>query len=346
MTEELLARVNAARDEAVERIAAAGTLAELRDIEVATTGRKAQLSELKSGMAGLPADQRPVAGKAIQEALRAVEGAIAERRGALEAAEESASLAGERLDVTLPGRAIPPGHPHPISLMMDRIVDVFIAMGYRVAEGPEVETDWYAFGALNMPEDHPALSMWDTLYLQGAEALLRPHTSPVQIRAMEKQPPPIYIVAPGRTFRRDAFDASHSPVFHQVEGLAVDRGISFADLKGTLDAFARQIFGAQLATRFRPSYFPFTEPSAEMDVACPTCEGAGCSACGRSGWIELLGSGMVHPSVLKNAGYDPETYTGFAFGMGVERIAMRAFGVPDLRQLFDNDVRFLARFAG
>ena len=346
MTEQLLARVDVARDEAVERIAGAGSLAKLRDIEIATTGRKAPLSELKSGMSGLPAEQRPVAGKAIQEALRAVEYAIAERRAVLEAAEEGASLAGDRVDVTLPGRAIPPGHPHPISLMMDRIVDVFVAMGYRVAEGPEVETDWYAFGALNMPEDHPALSMWDTLYLEGAEALLRPHTSPVQIRAMEKQPPPIYIVAPGRTFRRDAFDASHSPVFHQVEGLAVDRGISFADLKGTLEAFAKQIFGAQLATRFRPSYFPFTEPSAEMDVACPTCEGAGCSACGRSGWIELLGSGMVHPQVLKNAGYDPEAYTGFAFGMGVERIAMRAFGVPDLRQLFDNDVRFLARFAG
>ena len=346
MTDDLLARVEGARDDAVARIRAAATLAELRDVEVATTGRKAPLSEIKSGMASLTADQRPIAGRAIQDALRAVGEAVAERRAALEAAEESAGLAADRVDVTLPGRRAPVGHPHPISLMLDRIVDIFVGMGYRVAEGPEVETEWYAFGALNMPEDHPALSMWDTLYLQGAQALLRPHTSPVQIRAMEKQPPPIYIVAPGRTFRRDAFDASHSPVFHQVEGLAVDRGISFADLKGTLDTFAREIFGAQLATRFRPSYFPFTEPSAEMDVACPTCEGAGCSACGRSGWIELLGSGMVHPQVLANAGYDPEAYTGFAFGMGVERIAMRAFGIPDLRQLFDNDMRFLARFAG
>lgn len=346
MSADILARIQAAQEEAVAHVARASTLAELRDAEVATTGRKAPLSEIKSGMAGLSPEERPVAGRAIQEALEAVGEAIAGRRATLEAEEETSALAADRVDVTLPPRATPPGHPHPISLMLDRIVDVFVGMGYRVAEGPEVETAWYSFGALNMPEDHPALSMWDTLYIQGSKALLRPHTSPVQIRAMEKQPPPIYIISPGRCARRDAFDASHSPVFHQIEGLAVDRGISFADLKGTLNTFAKEIFGAQLATRFRPSYFPFTEPSAEMDVACPTCEGAGCSACGRSGWIELLGSGMVHPQVLRNVGYDPEVYTGFAFGMGVDRNAMRAYGIPDIRQLFDNDVRFLARFAG
>jgi phenylalanyl-tRNA synthetase alpha chain len=346
MTDELLARVEAARDEAVARIAAAETLAELRDTEVATTGRKAPLSDLKSGMGGLSPEQRPIAGKAIQQALRAVEEALADRRTRLETAEETAALAGDRVDVTLPGRRVPPGHPHPVSIMLERIVDVFVAMGYRVAEGPEVETDWYNFEALNMPPDHAARSMWDTLYIAGAQTMLRTHTSPVQIRAMEKQPPPIYVIAPGRTFRRDAFDATHSPVFHQVEGLAVDRGITFADLKGTLDAFAKEIFGASQRLRFRPSFFPFTEPSAEVDVACPSCDGAGCSACGRSGWIELLGCGMVHPVVLKNAGYDPEVYTGFAFGMGPERIAMRAYGIPDMRQLFDNDVRFLARFAG
>ncbi|MGH2727153.1 MAG: phenylalanine--tRNA ligase subunit alpha, partial [Actinomycetota bacterium] len=281
-----------------------------------------------------------------QEAIKDVEAALAARRAALEAAEETAALASDRVDVTLPGRRLPPGHPHPITLMLDRIVDVFVAMGYRVAEGPEVETDWYNFEALNMPPDHAARSMWDTLYVAGGSTMLRTHTSPVQIRAMEKQPPPIYIISPGRCARRDAFDAIHSPVFHQVEGLAVDRGITFADLKGTLNAFVEAIYGAGYATRFRPSYFPFTEPSAELDTACPSCNGSGCSACGRSGWVELLGCGMVHPTVLRNVGYDPEVFTGFAFGMGIERNAMRAFGIPDMRQLFDNDVRFLARFAG
>jgi len=346
MTSDIRSRVEAARDEALARVASAGTLAELREAEVATTGRKAPLSELKSGMGALPKEEKPVAGQAIQQAIKALEAALADRRAALETQEETAALAGDRVDVTLPGRAIPPGHPHPVSLILDRIVDVFVAMGYRVAEGPEVETDWYNFEALNIPPDHAARSMWDTLYIAGATTLLRTHTSPVQIRAMEKQPAPIYIIAPGRTFRRDAFDATHSPVFHQVEGLAVDRGITFADLKGTIDAFAREIFGSEQRIRFRPSYFPFTEPSAEVDVACPTCEGVGCSACGRSGWIELMGAGMVHPQVLRNAGYDPEVFTGFAFGMGPERIAMRAYGITDMRQLFDNDVRFLARFAG
>ena len=341
-----VSEVQAARDEALTRIEAASTPEELEQARVAVLGQKAPLTQVKRGMGQLSGDEKPAVGRALQEALKAVEEAFALRLGAVETAVESLALAGDRVDVTLPGRAWPAGHPHPISLMLERITDVFLAMGYRVAEGPEVETDWYNFEALNMPPDHPARSLWDTLYIAGAPTLLRTHTSPVQIRAMKQQPPPIYVIAPGRTYRRDAFDASHSPMFHQVEGLAVDRGITFADLKGTLDTFAREVFDAKLPTRFRPSYFPFTEPSAEMDVACPSCEGAGCAACGRSGWIELLGAGMVHPVVLKHVGYDPEQVSGFAFGMGVERIAMRRYGITDLRQLYDNDVRFLARFAG
>jgi phenylalanyl-tRNA synthetase alpha chain len=346
VTGDVLARVAAARAEALARIEAARTTAELEQARVAVLGRRAPLSELKAALGRLPAPERPAAGRAVEEALAAAEAALAARRRALEAEEEARALAADRADVTLPGRGFPPGHPHPVSLMLERIIDVFVGLGYRVAEGPEVETDWYNFEALNMPPDHPARSLWDTLYIAGAPTLLRTHTSPVQIRAMQAQPPPIYVIAPGRTYRRDAFDASHSPVFHQVEGLAVDRGISLAHLKGTLDAFATAIFGPAQRTRFRPSYFPFTEPSAEMDVACPTCEGTGCAACSRSGWIELLGAGMVHPQVLRNAGYDPDEVSGFAFGMGVERIAMRAYGISDMRLLYDNDVRFLARFAG
>ena len=346
MSSDTLERIAAARAEAVARVGAATSLAELRDVEVATTGRKARLSEIKSGMSALTPEERPIVGKAVQEAINEVNAAVAARRVSLEAGEERVALEAERVDVTLPGRALPPGHPHPISLMLDRIVDVFVGMGYRVAEGPEVENDWYNFEALNMPPDHAARSLWDTLYIADAPTMLRTHTSPVQIRAMQAQEPPIYVIAPGRCARRDAFDATHSPMFHQVEGLAVDRGITFADLKGTLTAFVEAIYGAGHRTRFRPSYFPFTEPSAELDMACPACDGVGCSACGWSGWIELLGCGMVHPKVLKNVGYDPEIYTGFAFGMGVERSVMRAFGIPDMRQLFDNDVRFLARFAG
>jgi len=346
VSEAILERIAAARDEALARIEAARSLAELREAEVAATGRKAPLSEVKSGLGGLTHEERPVVGRALQRAIGEVDGALTQRRLALETEEQAGALEADRIDVTLPGRALPPGHPHPISLMLDRIVDVFVGMGYRVAEGPEVENDWYNFEALNMPPDHPARSMWDTLYIAGAPTLLRTHTSPVQIRAMQEQPPHIYIIAPGRCARRDAFDATHSPMFHQVEGLAVDRGITFADLKGTLERFVHEIFGSQLRVRFRPSYFPFTEPSAELDTSCPACDGVGCSACGRSGWVELLGCGMVHPKVLQNVGYDPEIYTGFAFGMGIERNAMRAFNIPDMRQLFDNDMRFLARFAG
>ncbi|HEV8254529.1 MAG TPA: phenylalanine--tRNA ligase subunit alpha [Vicinamibacteria bacterium] len=327
-------------------IATAGDLEALREVEQQHLARRSPLGDVQRALGALPAEGRRTLGQRVNQARAALQQALAARRAELETARDAALLEAERIDVTLPGRVRPRGTIHPINRTIDEAVDIFLGLGYRVAEGPEVETDWYNFEALNMPPDHPARSLWDTLYIAGAPTLLRTHTSPVQIRAMQAQEPPIYIIAPGRCGRRDAFDATHSPMFHQVEGLAVDRRITFADLKGTLDAFAHALFGEQLATRFRPSYFPFTEPSAEFDVACPNCEGAGCNVCGRSGWIELLGCGMVHPNVLKAAGYDPEAVSGFAFGMGVERIAMRGFGITDMRQLFDNDVRFLARFAG
>ncbi|TMK18333.1 MAG: phenylalanine--tRNA ligase subunit alpha, partial [Actinobacteria bacterium] len=317
MSNGLLDDVARARDEALAAIAAAHTPAALADARVQALGQKAPLSQLKKGMAAVPSEDKPAVGRALNEAFTAVEDALARAQSQIETEALAEELARDRVDVTLPGRNAAVGHPHPISLMLERITDVFVAMGYRVAEGPEVETDYYNFEALNMPPDHPARSLWDTLYIAGAPTLLRTHTSPVQIRAMHAQPPPIYVIAPGRSFRRDAFDATHSPMFHQVEGLAVDRGITFADLKGTLDTFAHEVFGRRLTTRFRPSYFPFTEPSAEMDVSCPNCEGAGCPTCKRSGWIELLGCGMVHPNVLKAGGYDPEQVSGFAFGMGV-----------------------------
>ncbi|MCA1834200.1 MAG: phenylalanine--tRNA ligase subunit alpha [Actinomycetota bacterium] len=330
---------------ALERIALSTKVAELEEAEIAAIGRKAPMSALKRELGGLSEEDRRTLGRLLNDARLTIEAALDGRRGQLQAREEEAALQHDSADITLPPRLRAPGHPHPISIVIDRIVDVFVGMGYRVAEGPEVETDFYSFEALNMPADHPARSGFDTMYLSEGVAL-RPHTSPVQVRAMMEQSPPIYVVVPGRCYRRDSFDASHSPVFHQVEGLAVDRGISFADLKGTLAEFARALFGPEERVRFRPSYFPFTEPSAEIDVSCPTCHGAGCASCGWSGWLEIMGAGMVHPNELRAVGYDPQDVSGFAFGMGVERVAMVAYGIKDIRQFFENDMRFLAGFAG
>ncbi|GAC1416231.1 MAG: phenylalanine--tRNA ligase subunit alpha [Actinomycetota bacterium] len=351
MTTEAERTIATATEEALARIAAASTTAEVREAETAAMGRKAPMSQVKQSLATATPDERKVIGRALNEARAAIESAVAEREAALRDNEEAHVLAADRVDVTLPGRRCPPGHPHPISLMQERIVDVFTGMGFQVAEGPEVETDWYNFEALNIGLDHPARSMQDTLFLdrndeRGTPLLLRTHTSPVQIRSMQAQQPPLYIVVPGRTFRRDPFDATHSPNFHQIEGLAVDRDISLSDLKGVLTEFARAIFGPEQRVRLRPSYFPFTEPSAEVDVVCPRCGGEGCSACSRSGWMEIMGAGMVHPNVLRAAGYDPSVWSGFAFGMGVERVAMTAWPVGDIRNLYENDLRFLARFAG
>jgi phenylalanyl-tRNA synthetase alpha chain len=333
-------------DARLREIEAASNTAELREAEVRALGRKSELSSFNRQLATMDEEQRRSVGRVINEARERIQSALAERRTEMEAREEEAALAADRVDVTLPGRPLPVGHPHPSSMVVERITDVFVGMGYAVAEGPEIETDWYSFEALNMPQDHPARSEFDTMFIAGQPALLRPHTSPVQVRAMLAQEPPIYVIAPGRVYRRDAFDASHSPVFYQIEGLAIDRGISFADLKGTLAAFARSIFGPEERVRFRPSFFPFTEPSAEVDVSCPTCHGATCAACGWSGWLEILGAGMVHPNELRAVGYDPEEWSGFAFGMGPERIAMVAYGIRDIRQFWDDDMRFLAGFAG
>lgn len=334
---------------ALAKIAEAATMAQVRDAEVAAMGRKSAMTGLKSALGSANPDVRRVMGQALGEARGRIQAAVAARGAELGRVEENARLTADAIDVTMPGRGMAPGHPHPISLMIDRIVDVFVAMGFRVAEGPEVETDWYCFEALNIGPDHPARSMQDTLFVESSHdssVVLRTHTSPVQIRAMQTQDPPIYIVAPGRTFRRDPFDATHSPNFHQVEGLAVDRGVSLADMKGVLTEFARAIFGPDQRVRLRPSYFPFVEPGAEVDVVCPRCSGSGCSACSRSGWMEIMGAGMVHPNVLRAVGYDPEVYSGFAFGLGVERVAMSAWPVGDIRNLYENDLRFLARYAG
>jgi phenylalanyl-tRNA synthetase alpha chain len=282
-----------------------------------------------------------------QEANRAkveLEALIEERQAALKAGEQAARLAGDEPDLTLPGRFVPPGPVHPITRVQDEIIAVFEGLGFSVAEGPEVESDYYNFSALNFPDDHPARDMQDTFHL-GPAALLRTHNSPVQIRAMKAQRPPVRVICPGRVFRRDIADATHSPMFHQVEGLAVDRHITMADLKGTLALFAREMFGPRADVRFRPSFFPFTEPSAEVDVRCFKCSGEGCRFCKQSGWIEILGSGMVHPNVLRNVGYDPEEVTGWAFGMGVERIALLKYEIDDIRLFFDNDLRFLRQFA-
>lgn len=247
------------------------------------------------------------------------------------------------IDVTLPGYEIKKGKIHPITLVMEEIKSIFLRMGFSIAEGPDIETDYYNFASLNFPPDHPARDMHDTFKID-SEHILRTHTSPIQVRVMEKQKPPLKIIAPGRVFRRDAIDASHSPVFHQVEGFMVDKNIRFSDLKGVLDLFTKEIFGKELNTRFRPSFFPFTEPSAEVDVQCVNCMGKGCSACKQTGWLEILGAGMIHPNVFRAVKYDPEKWTGFAFGMGVERIAMLKYGINDLRLFYENDLRFLEQF--
>jgi phenylalanyl-tRNA synthetase alpha chain len=316
----------------------------LEDARVAILGRKAALAQLSQSLGSLSHEERRELGQRINAARTALEDAYAQRATVLQAAAERDRLSADRVDVTLPGRSQRLGHPHPLRVIEERIIDAFIGMGYRVAEGPEVEDDWHNFQALNIPPDHPARSMQDTIYLGGLDLLLRTHTSPVQIRTMKQQGPPLYVVVPGRVYRRDPFDATHSPCFHQIEGLAVDRGISFADLKGTLAEFARAVLGEHQRVRLRPSYFPFTEPSAEVDVLCVRCGGKGCAGCSYSGWMEIMGAGSVHPKVLEAAGYNPDEVSGFAFGMGIERVAMAVYEIPDIRMFYENDQRFLASF--
>jgi len=326
-------------------IAAAGSVEDLEEAKVAALGRKARVAEVQRSLASLPEDARRELGSLTNEVFAELREAVERRREELELGADAALLQTDAVDVTLPGRRPRPGSFHPLTLVEDRIVEIFTRMGYRVAEGPELEDEWHNFEALNIPADHPARTMKDSLYVEAPGLLLRTETSAVQIRTMESQPPPVYVVVPGRTYRRETPDATHGSVFSQVEGLAVDEGISFADLMGTLEAFAREMFGERTRVRISPDYFPFVEPGCQAAVSCFVCDGAGCRVCG-NGWLELLGAGMVHPKVLENCGYDSERYTGFAFGMGIERVAMVRYGVHDLRLFFEGDVRFLEQFEG
>ncbi len=325
-------------------IEAADNLDALDQLRVSYLGKKGELTSLLKTLGSLPAEQRKSAGQDINRAKQDVQQAIEARKSALQAAALEAKLASERIDVTLPGRGQSPGGLHPVTRTMERIDELFSQLGFAVEQGPEIEDDYHNFEALNIPAHHPARAMHDTFYFD-AQTLLRTHTSPVQVRHMQSDTPPLRIIAPGRVYRCDS-DLTHTPMFHQVEGLLVDRNVSFADLMGTLDDFLRHFFeNEQLKTRFRPSYFPFTEPSSEVDIQCVMCQGEGCRVCSYTGWLEILGCGMVHPNVFKAVGIDNEEFTGYAFGMGVERLAMLRYGVNDLRLFFENDLKFLQQFA-
>ena len=342
----MLHTLEAERARGRELFASAASLEELEAANIAVLGRKSPLGEVQRALGALEEAQRRELGKAVNDARTELTDAFEARRDALSVDAESALLAADAVDMTLPGRRRPDGSLHPLTLVEDEIVGLFLRLGYRVAEGPEIEDDWHNFQALNIPLDHPARTMRDTLYVDvpgHPELLLRTETSAVQIRTMQSQPPPVYVIAPGRVYRRETSDATHLPVFFQVEGLVVDEGITFADLKGTLAAVARALFGEDRRIRLSPSYFPFVEPGAQVEVSCFVCGGEGCRVCG-NGWIELLGSGMVHPTVLENCGYDAERYTGFAFGMGVERVALLKYAIPDIRMLVEGDVRVLEQF--
>ena len=331
--------------EARDAIEKADSLQALDAVRVGYLGKKGSLTALLKGLGKLPPEQRREAGQAINEAKRALAALIEARRGQLEAEAVAARLAAETVDVTLPGRRQSLGALHPVTRTIERITALWAELGFAVAEGPEIEDDYHNFEALNIPAHHPARAMHDTFYFD-AHRLLRTHTSPVQIRVMEQERPPLRIIAPGRVYRCDS-DLTHSPMFHQVEGLVVDEAVTFADLKGALDQFLQAFFEQEdLATRFRPSYFPFTEPSAEVDIQCVICGGEGCRVCSHTGWLEVMGCGMVHPEVFRHVGIDSEAFTGYAFGLGVERLAMLRYGVNDLRLFFENDLRFLRQFGG
>ncbi len=317
--------------------------ADLESIRVRYLGKKGELTAVLRGMGSLSAEERPVIGQLANEIREKIETAIEEKSTELRARALERKLVSEKIDVTLPGAPSRIGHIHPLTLVQRELEDIFIGLGFSIAEGPEVEYDYYNFQALNIPENHPARDTQDTFYITD-KILLRSQTSPVQARVMEKEKPPIRIISPGRVYRSDAVDATHSPLFHQLEGLVVDKNITMADLKGVLEAFAKTTFGESTRIRFRPHHFPFTEPSAEVDVSCFACGGKGCRLCKGEGWIEILGAGMVHPNVLRNCGIDPEEYTGFAFGFGIERIALLKYHIDDMRLLYENDVRFLAQF--
>lgn len=317
--------------------------ASLEAFRVEYLGKKGKLTDVLRGMGKLTAEERPVIGQLANEVRSFIEEEISKISEQLEKAETERKMAEETIDVTLPGKSVKIGNKHPLTIVLDELKDIFIGMGFQIAEGPEIETDYYNFEALNIPEDHPARDTQDTFYISD-NVLLRTQTSPCQIRTMEKQKPPIRVIAPGRVFRSDNLDATHSPLFHQIEGLVVDKGVTMADLKGTLEVFCKKLYGDDIQVRFRPHHFPFTEPSAELDISCPACHGTGCRVCKGEGWIEILGAGMVHPKVLSICGIDPEEYSGFAFGIGLERIVMRRFDIDDIRMFYENDLRFLKQF--
>lgn len=319
-----------------------GSELDLQQVRARFLGKKGELTALMKGMGSLPAEQRPLIGALANDVKDRLEMLFNARLEELRATELQRRLTAERIDVTLPGRRLRRGSKHPITQVTEEIVGIFASLGFGVAEGPEVERDFYNFEALNIPRDHPARDMQDTFYVSD-DVVLRTHTSPVQVRTMLNQAPPVRVVAPGTVYRRDS-DITHSPMFHQIEGFLVDRKVTFGDLKGMLTTFINEYFGTGTGVRFRPSFFPFTEPSAEVDIQCVICGGGGCRVCKNSGWLEILGSGMIDPEVFKAVGYDPEIYTGFAFGMGIERIAMLKYGVNDLRLFFENDLRFLKQF--
>ncbi|MDD2498951.1 MAG: phenylalanine--tRNA ligase subunit alpha [Desulfitobacteriaceae bacterium] len=340
----MIEKLNAIRRQAEKEMNKVASYGELNDLRVKYLGKKGELTAVLRGMGSLSPEERPQVGQAANQVRSDIEKILEVRGNELKEQQLQESLKKETIDITLPGQNIFIGRKHPITLVIDQIKEIFLGMGYTISEGPEIELDYYNFEALNIPPEHPARDMQDSFYISD-EVLLRTHTSPVQVRTMEKTVPqvPVKIICPGKVYRRDD-DATHSPMFHQVEGLVIDKGISMGDLKGTLLTFARQMFGEDRQIRLRPSYFPFTEPSAEVDISCMMCGGEGCRVCSHTGWLEILGSGMVHPRVLEMSGYNPEEVSGFAFGMGVERVALLKYGIDDMRLLFENDLRFLTQF--
>ena len=336
-------QLEALRRQALDELENLHELKELEDFRVRYMGKKGSVTGLLRGMGALSPEERPVMGQLVNQLRQELEDAIAEKSNALQGELQKAKLAAEKIDVTMPGKREKVGGLHPLSVVLEDIIDIFQSMGFDVVDGPEVETDYYNFQALNVPEDHPARDMQDTFYLAD-NLLLRTQTSAAQARTMEERKPPIRIICPGRVYRADEVDATHSPVFHQIEGLVIDKGITMCDLKGVLEQFAREIYGPETQVRFRPSFFPFTEPSVEVDVTCSECGGKGCRVCKGAGWIEILGAGMVHPRVLQMGGIDPEEYSGFAFGIGLDRLTTTRYKISDIRLLFENDSRFLEQF--
>lgn len=336
-------QLGAIKAAAEAQLKAATDLAELEQLRIRFLGKKGELTAVMKEMGKLSKEDRPAMGKLANEVRSFVEDALSEKTEALKKEAEAAKLKDETLDVTVPGKKPVYGKKHPLTTVLDDLKDIFIGMGFSIAEGPEVELDYYNFEALNIPKDHPARDTQDTFYIDD-NIVLRTQTSPVQVRVMENQKPPIRVIAPGKVFRSDTVDATHSPVFHQIEGLVVDKGITMADLKGTLEVFVKKLYGEDTKLRFRPHHFPFTEPSAEVDISCFNCGGKGCRICKGEGWIEILGCGMVHPKVLKNCDIDPEIYSGFAFGIGLERVTMFRYDIDDLRLFFENDIGFLKQF--